>query len=139
MTEWLLVKEQAKEELKKYEDLNFEIEVRIRYINNKNLDEMKIITDEYLKLMRERTEPDITRFKRIYKNIVEMQIITDEYLKLIRTKYNLIDINSNMTHIKTNLENIINNTDKNKYKMWHLNNIKIDIVNKIDEMRVIIR
>ena len=100
--EWLLVKEQAEEELKKLENLNFILEIRITDINNENL--------------------------------AEMEIIVDKYLKLISTKNELNYTYSNLPSIKTNLEDIINNTDRQKYKMWWLNVIKTDIKNRWNNM-----
>ena len=131
--EWLLVKEQAEEELKKLENLNFILEIRITDINNENLAEMEIIVDKYFKLMRERSEPNIIIFKSNNK-IDEMEIIVDKYFKLISTKNELNYIYSNLPSIKTNLEDIINNTDQQKYKMWWLNVIKTDIKNRWNNM-----
>ena len=131
--EWLLVKEQAEEELKKIENLNFILEIRITDINNENLAEMEIIVDKYFKLMRERSEPNIIIFKSINK-IDELEIIVDKYFKLIETKNELNYIYSNLPSIKNNLEDIINNTDQQKYKMWWLNVIKTDIKNRWNNM-----
>jgi hypothetical protein len=102
----LLSKKEAKEELKKLEDLMLDLEIRLTSICNENMNEIELTNKKkYDKLLKEKNELEYIRFIfKDGKNALENSKLTLDIVRAIKRNINFYEKQMNQLYWQSHLE-----------------------------------